>query len=675
MQYSMRRGGQQRARGTTLPAPMQGVNATRVLTEMESQEAIFMINIMPEDFGCAVRDGYVEWANGWTGTPARTVITFEGNVDADDKLWVANSEGIWDVTTKGTISPTKDVAFPSPDENAGICSYVNYGNDNGDRFLLLCDGENGYYVWTQTTDTWAKIATGGGGITGADPDLFNFVMIWKQRVWFVERNSGRAFFLSKSEEFLGAAILFNFGDQFRFGGPLVSIHNWTLDGGAGVDDYLVAISGAGDVIIYRGTDPTSSADFFLVGSWYVGRLPAGNRVASGFAGELYILSVQGLLSLSQLLNGSSTDKPETYVTKKIAPYIRSVMNDTITEFGWHIHVHPKQSLLFINSPPRLGKGQFAFTLYFGTLGWGSTRGLAKAHTANWQGEVYWSDIGRNKLFISQGHVDGVYIDPDVDGEPEAIEWDLLTSYTVLDAPATYKRVQYIRPMFIGGGTPTFNVKAAYDFDVLEQSGSPAFTGTGQALWASGGVYIHTLASDGADLMVLSFNEGTDQVSGVTAIDVTIGDVFEPNVTLTWSVPNQRYEGAAPGIQSYLNMELGIPLVTIINPDTHASGTYTLTPGALGADAGFTVPSIVGGTPPVSAPNGTFFPGILFDTNTPASADGLWDISEWAGRSLTSDSARGASGMGRHVAVNLRGRSATPITLAGFDVIYDSGGML
>jgi len=670
----MRRGGQQRAQGTTLPSPMRGVNATRVLTQMEAQEAIFMINILPEDFGCEVRDGYAEWANGWTGTPARTVITFEGNSNAEDRLWVANSEGIWDVTVEGTTAPTKDVAFPSPSNNAGICSYVNYGNDAGDRFLLLCDGENGYYVWTQTTDTWDKITVGGGGgITGADPALFNFVMIWKQRVWFIERDTAVAYFTSKSESFLGAVNPFNFGDQFRFGGPLVSLHNWTLDGGAGIDDQLVGVSGAGDVIIFKGTDPTSSADFQLVGSWYVGRVPKGNRIASEFSGELYILSVQGLLPLSLLLNGSGVDKPETYVTKKIAPYIRAIMDDTLNEFGWHIHIHPKQSLLFVNSPPRLSKGQFAFTLYFGTMAWGTTRGLAKSHSANWKGEVYWTDIERNKVFIQRGFVDSVYIDSDVDGEPEPIEWDLLTSYTALDAPATYKRVQHIRPMFVGGGTPTYNVKAAYDFSVLEQTSSPAFIGSGQAQWGSGGVYIHTLASDGADLMVLSFTEGVDQVSGVTTIDVTVGT--QGLATLAWNVPNQRYEGASVGIQTYLISEIDNPLATTINPDTLASGSYTITPAALASDAGFTVPTIVDGTPPVSTPNGILSPSILFSTNTVATGDALWDIAEWAGKAMTTDSLRGASGMGRHIAINMRGRSATSVTLAGFDVIYDAGGLL
>jgi len=228
-------------------------------------------------------------------------------------------------------------------------------------------------------------------------------------------------------------------------------------------------------------------------------------------------------------------------------------------------------------------------------------------------------------------------------------------------------------MFVGGGTPTYNVKAAYDFSVLEQTSSPAFIGSGQAQWGSGGVYIHTLASDGADLMVLSFTEGVDQVSGVTTIDVTVGT--QGLATLAWNVPNQRYEGASVGIQTYLISEIDNPLATTINPDTLASGSYTITPAALASDAGFTVPTIVDGTPPVSTPNGILSPSILFSTNTVATGDALWDISEWAGKAMTTDSLRGASGMGRHIAINMRGRSATSVTLAGFDVIYDAGGLL
>ena len=392
---NLRRGQKQNAVSATLEAPTGGLNATSNIAKMPTDECLLSFNILPEDGGMEVRDGYVEHANGWTGDPARTVITFQGNVAADDKLWVANAEGIWDVTVAGTTAPVQSFAWPSSVGEAGICSYVNFTNDGNERFVLLCDGENGYHVWTQTTDTWVV-----GSFTGGDvpPEDLNFVMVWKQRVWFVEKESANAWYLPPTN-IAGNLEAFNFGDQFRFGGALRSIHNWTLDGGNGLDDYLVAISGAGDVVIYQGTDPAAAETFGLVGSWYVGEVPKGNRLASEFSGELYVLSVQGLLPLSMVLNGAQDSNPVDFVTAKISPLIRRVMDARLNDFGWQVHIHPKQSLLYINTPhPPAGQLQPAFTYYFGTGAWGIIRGLNKSHTANWQGDVYWTDITKNKIY-------------------------------------------------------------------------------------------------------------------------------------------------------------------------------------------------------------------------------------------------------------------------------------
>ncbi len=479
-------GQQQNSVAGQIPASIKGINAIVSLARMDDEECVYCFNILPEDFGMEVRDGYVEWANGWTGDFARTVIAFEGNIDADDKLWVANSEGIFDVTIEGETSPAQVVTWPSSANNAGICSYVNYSNDGDARFLLLCDGQNGYYTWEQETDTWTKIEEGvdPGEINGTDPNNFNFITIWKQKIWFVQRESGNAWHMDEAAVFTGDVSQFNFSDQFRFGGPLVSLHNWTLDGGNGIDDHLVAISGSGDVVVYAGTDPGSEGTFGLVGSWYVGELPAGNRVATEFSGELYVLSVQGLLPLSNLLNGAGIETPDTYISAKISPYIRAVMDRVRKQFGWHIHIHPKQSLLYINSPKLIDRSQVAFTMYFGTRAWGTIRDLTKSHTANWQGEVYWTDNVRNKIFIQRGNVDGVYLDQEIDGLPEAIDWSVLTAYSTMGAPAQYKRVQYIRPMFVANADPSFNVNARFDFDITETDSPPSFTGGSSALWDS-----------------------------------------------------------------------------------------------------------------------------------------------------------------------------------------------
>lgn len=530
----------QNAISATVPASVAGINAVNALTNMAPDECIYSFNILAGDGGQEIRDGYIEWANGWTGGIARTVMTFEGNADADDRLFICNSTGIWDVTTADDTAPTQVVTWPSAAGDAGICSFVTFSNDGNARFLLVCDAENGYYKWTQSTNTWVKITEGTGAnqISGVDPAIFDYVMIWKERVWFIEEGSTNAWYLNTGT-FEGTAAKFNFGAQFKHGGELRSLYNWTLDGGDGIDDQLVAISGAGDVVIYTGTDPASAATFALVGSWYVGELPAGRRIASDVSGELYILSIQGLLPMSAVLNSSGIDNSETYVTAKISPYIRTVLSTAADVFGWSVFSHPKKATLNIVSPPRAGLDQLIFSMYTANRAWGLMRGLPMAHTGNWQGNLYWVDNVNNKIYQQTGSVDKVYIDPATDGDPEGITWDILTAYQHLEAPAHYKRVQYIRPMFSSGSLPAFTVRAQYDFDVSQITGSPAYGGTGNALW----------------------------------------------------------------------------------------------------DAG------------------------------------LWNTAIWSGGLEALDIPRGANGLGRHVAVNLRGVTGEPVILVGYDVVYDIGGMM
>ena len=540
MAYGRGTAQKQNAIPATIPASVAGINALNALTSMQPDECIYSFNILAGDGGMEIRDGYIEWANGWTGGIAKTIIAFEGNTDADDKLFVANNTGIWDVTTADTTSPTRVVAFGTTTGNAGICSYVNFTNDGNERFLLVCDGANGYYKWKQSTATWTKLTEGTGAdkVSGVNPALFDYVMVWKERVWFIETATARAWYL-ETGVFEGTAKSFNFGSQFKAGGALRSMHNWTLDGGDGLDDKLVAISSAGDVIVFGGTDPASAATFGLVGSWFVGELPAGNRIAVELSGELYILSIQGLLPLSAVLNARSIVDPNVYVTAKISPYIRSVLTTSLDDFGWHVYAHPKKSVLNILSPPRAGLSQLIFSMYMGNLAWGLMRDLTMSHSANWQGEVFWTDNVTNRIYKQAGSVDKVYIDPDTDGQPEGITWDVLTAYQNLEAPAHYKRVQYVRPMFSSGTLPAFTVRAQYDFDVSEITGSPAFGGANTALW----------------------------------------------------------------------------------------------------DAG------------------------------------LWNAAVWSGSLEALDLPRGANGMGRHVAVNIRGVTGEPVILIGFDVVYDIGGMM
>ena len=536
----LRQGQQQATTGTTIPAGIEGINAVQSLALMSVAEVVYTYNLVSQDLGMVVRKGFEEWAKGWTGSIGKTAIPFEGHQDADDKLFVANSEGIWDCTAEGELAPTKVLTWDDTTGEAGYCSFVLFSNDGNDLFILLCDVVNGYHVYTQTTDTWDKVTqgTGAGQVEGIDPTNFDFVMVWKNRVWLIEQDSANAWYLDVATLY-GAVTKFNFGSQFRQGGSLRAIYNWSLDGGLGLDDLLVAVSGAGDVVVYQGTDPDDASKFSLQGSWFVGGVPLGNRFGTEFGGEVYILSVYGLLPISQLLNGSSTNDPNTYLTAKISPFIRRVMTERREQLGWQVVVHTEDAQIHIETPQDSKNGNVAFVQYFGNQAWSMIRGLDKYHTVSWRGKTYWTAGDRNSLQIKEGNRDNVWLEPDVDGVAAPVDWSVLTSFQDLGTGPSNKRVQYIRPNFLADAVPAYSVVARYNYDVAELTTVPS------------------------------------------------GDLNEAG---RWDVAN-------------------------------------------------------------------------------------WDDAIWGGSAAVIDAARGSFGMGRHVAVAMRGRSSSRTVLVAFDLLVDQGGWM
>ena len=55
--------------------------------------------------------------------------------------------------------------------------------------------------------------------------------------------------------------------------------------------------------------------------------------------------------------------------------------------------------------------------------------------------------------------------------------------------------------------------------------------------------------------------------------------------------------------------------------------------------------------------------------------GVWDAGIWGGAVVASNAVRGANGVGRAIAVNIKGRSAEETTLISYDVSWDSGGIM
>ncbi len=460
-----------------IPAPIAGINAQTGLSEMAPDEAIFLKNIFPSRYGCKVRNGYMEFATNVGTGGVRTILPYVGSSDSANRLFATGEDAIYDATLGGA-APVSELAFGTVDVESGYGQWTLYVTNAG-HFMVYCDESNGYKLYTESTDTWSTIALGGGAgqVTPQDPATFVGCVIFKSRLWFIERDSASAWYLPVGAV-TGTVTEFNFGNKFKHGGTLVALYNWTIDGGEGIDDYLVAISSTGDIIIYKGNDPSSASDFIQHGQWYIGQTPVGRRLAGAFGGELYVLSAYGVVPLTKLIAGALIQQEDIYISRKINPLINEQMAASRTTLGWEVKLVPSDNLLLISTPKRTGLDYLQFVQSLNTQGWAAFIDIPYN-----TGEVYLDDfyIGDtdNRILIYTGNADNIALDGS--GATD-IEFSALQTFQEEGSVGAYKRTQFIRPVFIASAAPSYVVEARYDYNLSEIFGAPTASSVSGALW-------------------------------------------------------------------------------------------------------------------------------------------------------------------------------------------------
>jgi len=462
---------------TSLPAPTRGMNARQNLAEPQPLECVYSFNMEPAEYGMRVRDGYrtyVEGIDNGNSQGVRTIIPYTGDEYAD-KLFCANNEGIWDCTIDGG-TPTLKIGFADQTDNAGYGIYTAFTTDAGENLLFYADQANGLYTYTPSTDTWVQTP----GITGITISEVYYIVVHKQRIWLAVRNSTVGYYLAPGA-IAGAVTPFYFGAKFKHGGSIVALLNWTVDGGNGLDDYLVVVSRAGDVIPYTGDDP-SLITWQAVGTYFVGQIPTGNKIGSDFGGDLIILSEFGVTAMSDLLNASDARAmAANSVSFKIASLLRSDLVQLRDYQGWELRYAPTQGYLIVATPKRAGFPNLQYVLIRTTEGWCFWRSVPMQCVDTWQGVTV---IGTANDTIEA-------MDIAVDGADNAgengtpINFSLLTNFTNGGSPAQFKRGELVRPTFLGSVTPTLRTKILYDFDTSEILPPASAALDGASLWDTG----------------------------------------------------------------------------------------------------------------------------------------------------------------------------------------------
>ena len=472
-----------------IQAPSGGIDARAPVGMMPPNVSVYAYNMMPAEYGMLMRSGFREWIHDLDGGAVLTMMGTLGlsETTEDNRLFGANSAGIYDVGAPN--NPTLEVAFADNSDGAGHGVFCHYIDQSGEDFMLFTDSVNGLFEYSGITDAW----TASTKITGPVSTDLVFCVVHKQRLWVIEKDKSSAWYLGVAAKD-GAATEFYFGSKFPHGGRLAGLFNWSVDGGVGVDDLLVAVSTSGDVVVYQGEDPSAAETWKVRGTYYIGEVPIGRRFASEYAGDLYILSSFGLTAMSDLLRGVDNQNPaENSLAYKVARPLRVAINKDIETYGWEPIFMPTNGSLVVMTPYDLAEPENAiqYVMNLSTSAWGFWRGVPALSMYSFAGFVIVGDQEGN-VWIMDGGTDGETI-AGGPGSGLPVEFSLVSSTQHFGSPGLNKQVQMVRPDFFAEGIPDFNIKVLYDYDYIEPDYSvpldwptdPPITGVNQLVGTTG----------------------------------------------------------------------------------------------------------------------------------------------------------------------------------------------
>lgn len=460
----------------SIPAPVGGLNVLSAINFMPQTDAIELTNWIATQYGVRTRKGWREWVIGMTDqvrtimewAPDRSLVTY--------KLFAATDNNIYDVSSSTNV-PVVSLALAGV-AGCGRFSDTNMQNTAGD-FLLIAAHTGGYKYYNGAAWTTPAFGGGAGQISGCDPALFSYVQMWKRRAWFHEKGTSHIWYLPV-DSITGAAAKLDIGPQLEHGGIVSFIARWTIDAGEGVDDYLVVGGENGDIVIYKGTDPASSATFGLVGVWYVGKLPIGKRATIQYGGDLLILTAIGLQPLSYVTRGGQSLLRASSVDylKKVQPLFSDLLTNRSNQEGWEMALSLEEGLLVVQTPPNSTLLYEQYALNTNTNTWSKFTNMSMATIFSGQlGAFFGTTDGKICQFLT-GFFDQVAYGAAVgNGIPGVIQ----PAYSYYGYQGT-KQFQMVRPTFLAADRPNVTIGMVVDFQQNILTAAPIYASPVGALW-------------------------------------------------------------------------------------------------------------------------------------------------------------------------------------------------
>jgi len=269
-----------KTRTDTFPAPSRGWVQSGNVMSAGSDQAEVLDNFIVTAQGARLRGGKELIAN--LGAPVKRLFTYQKGVN--EVLFGATETVIYNV---GNVAggPVRSSLV------SGDWSTTQISTEGG-QFLVGVNGANLGFTYNGT-------AFSDMSLTGVNSNTLSQVWLFKERLFFVERNTQSAWYLP-TESIGGVATEINLGSVFSRGGNLLFGATWSLDSGSGLDDVCLFFSDVGEIAVYQGTDPNSASTWGLVGVYDVGK-PINKHSFFKAGGDLAVVTQDGIVPVSAAL--------------------------------------------------------------------------------------------------------------------------------------------------------------------------------------------------------------------------------------------------------------------------------------------------------------------------------------------------------------------------------------
>lgn len=446
---------------TSQAAPTGGWNARDALADMDEKDAIYLTNFFPSTTSVDVRNGFSNWSTGLPGQ-VETLFNYQGA--ATSKLFAASVTSFYDCTAGGAVG----VAVVTGLTNARW-QYVNVSTAGG-NFIYCVNGSDNPQVYNGTTWQAVTAVSAPLSLTGVTPTSIININLFKNRLWLIEKNTLNAWYLGINAV-SGAATAFPLYGVARQGGYLIAMGTWTIDAGYGVDDHAVFVTSEGEIIVYKGSDPSSATTWALVGVWSLGS-PIGYKCFMKYAGDLLLITQDGLLPLSGALQSSRVN-PQVALSNKIFQAMSSAVSLYGLTYGWQIMYYPKNNMLITNVPVSVGN-QEQYVMNTITKAWCNFTGWNANCWELFNDDPY---FGANTVVCKAWDTLA-----DNGANIEAVGKQAFNYY---GSPGSYKRVTMMRPTIASNGTPTLYSSVDIDFQDVVSNSSTSFMPVSYGKWGTG----------------------------------------------------------------------------------------------------------------------------------------------------------------------------------------------